>query len=137
MATEKVTVINNPAYKTGIGKNGREWTLAQVTTEKNNLTTVFMPVKIGDMLELTWQDDYGTWSAKKVTAQDVANLEAMRKLYELNLAIYKAVTGEEYGQQVTTAPVAPTPAPTPVVQGPDTVHAVPEEEEVSLDQIPF
>lgn len=112
MALEKVRVINDPAYKTGVGKNGKPWTMAQVTTEKNNLTTVFMPVAVGDQLELTWNDQYGNWSAKKVNAQEVAQLEALRKLYELNLAIYKAITGEVYGQQVETVKPAPNVAPT-------------------------
>ncbi len=134
MALEAIAQINDPTFKTGVGKNGKPWTMMQVTTDKNNVTTVFAPAAIGDKLELTWNDQYGNFSAKKVTAQDVANLEAMRKLYELNLAIYKAVTGEEYGQQVTTAPVAPTPTPAP--QGPDAVHAVPEDD-VSLSDIPF
>lgn len=112
MALESIREINNPAYKTGVGKNGKSWTMAQVTTEKNNLTTVFMPVAVGDKLELTWNDQYGNWSAKKVNAQEVAQLEALRKLYELNLAIYKAITGEIYGQQVETVKPVSNVAPT-------------------------
>ena len=142
MALEKVTAINNPAFKTGIGKNGREWTLAQVTTEKNNLTTVFMPVNIGDMLELSWQEQYGSWSAKKVNAQEVAQLEALRKLYELNLAIYKAITGEIYGQQVETVKpvsnVAPTASQLPPEHIESTAPVTAEDvDNFDMSQIPF
>lgn len=135
MALEAIAAINDPTFKTGVGKNGKPWTMMQVTTDKNNVTTVFAPAAIGDKLELTWNDQYGNFSAKKVTAQDLANLEAMRKLYELNLAIYKAVTGTDYGAQVATTPVEPV-VPKPVAKQPDVVHEVPEEE-ISLDQIPF
>lgn len=117
---EKVAAINNPAYKTGMGKNGKEWTLAQVTTDKNNVTTVFMPIGIGDSVELTWNDQYGNYSATKVNKQDQATIEGIKELYKLGLAIYKAVTGEEYGKE---APV----------KGPDViVEPTPEQESSGL-----
>lgn len=139
MALEKIREINNPAFKSGVGKNGKPWTMAQVTTEKNNLTTVFMPVVVGDQLELTWNDQYGNWSAKKVNAQEVAQLEALRKLYELNLAIYKAITGSTYGNEVQTVPVAPNVAPTASQLPPEHIEAVTAEDVDNFDmsQIPF
>lgn len=112
MALETIQQINNPAFKTGVGKNGKPWTMMQITTDKNNMASVFAPANIGDKVEMTWNDQYGNWSAKKVNAQEVAQLEALRKLYELNLAIYKAITGETYGQQVETVKPAPNVAPT-------------------------
>ena len=112
---ETVQAINDPAFKTGVGKNGKTWTLAQITTDKNNVASVFMPIEVGNKVEMTWNDTYGNWSAKKVNANEAANIEAMKKLYMLNLAIYKAVTGEDYGKAVTVEPVA-KPAPKPVVK---------------------
>lgn len=134
---ETVTAINNPAFKTGMGKNGKPWTLMQVTTDKNNMTTVFGPVNIGDKLELEWDATYSSWKAQKFNPQKAEQLEAMRKLYELNLAIYKAVTGTDYGQStpVAVAPEAvPTPPPAP---GPDVVHDVSGDEEINLSDVPF
>jgi hypothetical protein len=92
-----------------MGKNGKNWTLAQITTDKNNVASVFMPIEIGNKVEMTWNDTYGNWSAKKVNVNEAANIEAMKKLFLLNLAIYKAVTGEDYGKAVTVQPVAPAP----------------------------
>lgn len=112
MALESIKEINNPAFKTGVGKNGKPWTMMQITTDRNNMASVFAPANIGDKVEMTWNDQYGNWSAKKVNAQEVAQLEALRKLYELNLAIYEVVAGHPYGQQVKVEPVAPNVAPT-------------------------
>lgn len=116
MAIEKIKEINNPAFKTGVSaKTGKQWTLMQVTTDKNNLTTVFAPAEVGDSLELTWDATYGSWKANKVNAQQAGQLEALRKIYELNAAIYEAITGHKYGdvptiqaEPVKTAPAAPT-----------------------------
>lgn len=134
MSIETVKEVNNPAYKTGMGKNGKPWTLAQITTDQNNMASVFMPIAPGDQVEMTWNDQYGNYSARKVNKQDQANIDAMRKLYELNLAIFKAVTGEEYGNKVTVTPTAPVKPTKDVV-----VEPTPEEEagEIDLDQIPF
>lgn len=138
---EKIAEINNPAFKTGMGKNGKPWTLVQITTDQNNLATVFGPVNVGDQVEMEWNASYGNWSAKRVNQREVANVEAMRKLYALNLAIYKAVTGSDY--QANEAPATPTPepvpTPTPVAPKPDVVHEVPDEvdEQTLLDNIPF
>lgn len=134
---EKIAEINNPAYKTGMGKNGKPWTLVQITTDQNNVATVFGPVNVGDQVEMEWNASYGNWSAKKVNQRDVANVEAMRKLYALNMAIYKAVTGQDYKAQ-ETAPPAPEPKP-PVAPKQDVVHDVPEDtdEQSLLDSIPF
>lgn len=133
---ESIVAINDPAFKTGIGKNGKPWTLMQVTTDKNNMTSVFAPAAIGDKLELTWDATYSSWKAQKYNAQKAEQLDALRKLYELNLAIYKAVTGEEYGSNGSALPVAPEAKPQPVAKQPDVVHDVPEEE-IDISQIPF
>lgn len=114
MSLETIQTINNPAFKTGVGKNGKPWTMMQITTDKNNMASVFAPANIGDKVEMTWNDQYGNWSAKKVNAQEAAQLEALRKMYELNLAIYKAVTGETYGKKtevVAPKPTSENPAP--------------------------
>lgn len=132
---ETVTAINNPAFKTGMGKNGKPWTLMQVTTDKNNMTTVFAPVNIGDKLELEWDATYSSWKAQKYNAQKAEQLEALRKLYKLNLAVYKAVTGSDY-KETTEAPATPV-QPVPPTPGPDVVHDVTGDEEISLDDIPF
>ena len=127
---ETVQQINDPAFKTGMGKNGKQWTLAQVTTDKNNLTSVFMPINVGDKVEMTWNEQYGNWSAKKVNAQQIAQDDKLRKLWELNLAIFKAVTGNEYGKQVETIPQSQVGNPHIGDQNTDY-------EEVSLSDIPF
>jgi hypothetical protein len=136
---ETVAAINDPAFKTGMGKNGKNWTLAQITTDKNNVASVFMPIEIGNKVEMTWN-----WSAKKVNVNEAANIEAMKKLFLLNLAIYKAVTGEDYGKAVTvqpvTAPVAPVaPVAAPKQESPYTEADMIAEQVDNFDmsQIPF
>jgi hypothetical protein len=117
MALEKIAEINNPTLKTGVSaKNGKQWTLMQVTTDKGNLTTVFAPAAIGDTLELTWDAQYGSWKAQKVTAQQSGQMDALRKIYEINAAIYKAITGNDYGVPVIQTAPAPKPAPKPPVK---------------------
>lgn len=112
MALETVKVINNPAIKTGISaKTGKEWTMAQITTDRNNLATTFMPIAVGDKVEMTWNDKYGNWSAKKVNEQQAGQMDALRKIYEINAAIYKAITGNDYGVPVIQTAPAPKPAP--------------------------
>ncbi len=146
MAIEAIAAINDPAFKTGIGKNNKPWTMMQVTTDKNNVTTVFAPAAIGDKLELTWNDQYGNFSAKKVSTQEVAQLEGLRKIYELQLAIFKAITGEDYGKQVRTVPDAPAqpiaapPQPVAPTMPVDQVHEPTPEEmsgQINLSDIPF
>lgn len=132
MAIEQIAEINNPAFKTGVSaKTGKQWTLMQVTTDKNNLTTVFAPANIGDKLQLTWDATYSSWKAEKVNEKEVAQLEALRKLYELNLAIFKAVTGEEYGKHTQTVPEKPP------VQPAVTEEEVDNFDNTDLSQIPF
>lgn len=112
MAVETIKEINDPAFKTGVSaKTGKQWTLMQVTTDKNNLTTVFAPAQVGDKLELTWDAKYGSWKAEKVNAQQAGQLEALRKIYELNAAIYEAITGHKYGEMPVIQTEAPKPAP--------------------------
>jgi len=137
---ETVAAINDPAFKTGMGKNGKNWTLAQITTDKNNVASVFMPIEIGNKVEMTWNDTYGNWSAKKVNVNEAANIEAMKKLFLLNLAIYKAVTGEDYGKAVTVQPVAPVaPVAAPKQESPYTEADMIAEQVDNFDmsQIPF
>jgi len=135
MAIETIAAINNPTFKTGVSaKTGKQWTLMQVTTDKNNLTTVFAPANIGDKLQLTWDATYSSWKAEKVNEKEVAQLEAMRKLYELNLAIFKAVTGEEYGKHTKVVPEVPTAADLPPEHIESTNYDVSDED---LSNIPF
>jgi hypothetical protein len=66
----------------------------------------------------------------------------MKKLFMLNLAIYKAVTGEDYGKAVTVqpvAPVAPVAAPAPKQESPYTEADMIAEQVDNFDmsQIPF
>jgi hypothetical protein len=141
---ETVAAINDPAFKTGMGKNGKNWTLAQITTDKNNVASVFMPIEIGNKVEMTWNDTYGNWSAKKVNVNEAANIEAMKKLFLLNLAIYKAVTGEDYGKAVTVQPVAAPVAPVAPVAAPKQESPYTEADMIAeqvdnfdMSQIPF
>lgn len=135
MAIEKVQVINNPAFKTGIGKNGKPWTMAQITTDKNNLASVFMPIEVGDSVEMTWNDQYGNWSAKRVNAAAAqaqnAQMEALRKIYELNLAIYAVVAGQPY------SPGAKVAADQPVDDVPTIDVDEPELDVLGQPQIPL
>jgi hypothetical protein len=136
MALETIKEINNPAFKTGMGKNGKPWTMMQITTDRNNMASVFAPANVGDKVEMTWNEQYGNWSAKKVNAQEQAQLEAMRKLYELNLAIYEVVAGHPYGKAVKVEPtVAPTAAQLPIEHIESTNYG--DDEEISLSDIPF
>lgn len=135
MAIEQIQTINNPAFKTGVSqKTGKQWTLMQVTTDKNNLTTVFAPAQVGDKLQLTWDATYSSWKAEKVNEKEVAQLEALRKLYELNLAIFKAVSGEDYGKHVKVVPEAPTAAQLPPEHIESTNYG---DEPIDLADIPF
>ena len=139
---ETVQQINNPAFKTGMGKNGKQWTLAQVTTNKNNLTTVFAPIEVGDKVELTWNDQFGNWSAKKVNAQQIAQDDKLRKLWEQNLAIFKAVTGEDYGKHTQVVDEKPK-LPQSQVGNPhigdqaDPVVTTEDVDNFDMSQIPF
>lgn len=152
MAKEKVIQILNPAFKTGVSqKTGKQWTIAQVNTDLNHVTTVFAPVNIGDEIETTWSDQYGEWKAQKVDKKQNAVLDALRAVYELQKATYEAVTGEKYKSSAEPAqPVAqpappPAPAPQPVVvpevsENPYTEHDPPEENydnPIDLSDIPF
>ena len=140
MALETIQTINNPSFKTGIGKNGKPWTMMQITTDRNNMASVFAPAAIGDKVEMTWNDQYGNWSAKKINASEIAQMEALRKLYELNLAIYKQVAGEEYGKQVQVVPEAPVQPPVPAQQPIVDSYPVTEaemDEPIDLNSIPF
>lgn len=135
MAIEQIQAINNPVFKTGVSaKTGKTWTLMQVTTDKNNLTTVFAPANVGDKLSLTWDATYSSWKAEKVNEKEVAQLEALRKLYELNLAIFKAVTGEEYGKHTQVVKEAPTAAELP----PEHIESTNfDEDDIDISTIPF
>lgn len=141
MNIETVAEVNDPAFKTGMGKNGKQWTLAQITTDMNHVASVFMPIKVGDKVQMEWNDTYGNWSAKKVDQRGQETMEALRKLYELNTAIYKAVTGGDYNK------AAPAPKPAlaapkkPVEENPYTAETgMPEpydQNEIQLSDIPF
>lgn len=137
MQKEKVIEINNPSLKTGMGKNGKEWTLMQVTTDGNHVATVFAPVKIGDVLEMEYNDQYGNWSGKKVTAQTEQNnkiLEAVRLVYKQNTEILAILTNKQ-PKAATVAPTqstAPKPAPRAEPTLPDNY-----DEPINIDDIPF
>lgn len=141
MQKEKIIEINNPAFKTGIGKNGKEWTLMQVTTDGNHVATVFGPVKVGDELEMEYNDQYGNWSGKKITAQSEQNnkiLEAVRLVYKQNAEIL-ALLKAQAPKTAPTAPVKPTepkPAarPAPVIVDESFSNM---DEPIDLDSIPF
>lgn len=152
---EKIATINNPAFKTGVGKNGKAWTMMQVTTDKNNLTTVFAPASVGDTLELTWNEKYGNWSAQKLSDGKVKakneQMQALRQIYKLQLELYKVVTGADYiPSDNKPAPKRPVRTQDGIVQAsndpqyendlePDYLPTDDEdfEKPIKLDDIPF
>lgn len=123
MAIETIQAINNPTFKTGTGKNGKEWTMMQITTDQNNVASVFAPAAVGDKVETTWNDQYGSWSAKKVTGNSMQG-QKLDQIYALLQEIHSAVVGKtnntknqlaeanEPLQQVTLPPTKATNVPT-------------------------
>lgn len=137
---ETIAIVNNEAFKTITSKKtGKTYTLAQATTDQNHVIEIFPPIKQGDKVEVEWDASYSTWKAKKVNEQANAQMDALRKVYEVTAATYKAVTGEEYGVpviQTKPAPKAPTAAELP----PEHIEATTitdDDMNVDINSIPF
>lgn len=125
---ETVTQVNDPNFKVITSKkNGKQYTLAQITTDQNHVAEIFAPINVGDKVQIEWDASYGVWKANKVNAKAQEQMDAIRKVYELNLAIYKAITKQDYQPKV--APVAP-------VSEPD-VPVIDVDEPIDLNSIPF
>lgn len=121
----KVVNIIDPEFKSGTSVKGKPWSIAKVELDNGKTTNIFAPIKVGDVVE-SFKDEksgYWNWKLAKQGAYDKpqaqpANTDALRELYKLNLAIYKAVTGSDYKstessvERTTEAPVQSELPPT-------------------------
>lgn len=76
----KVAHILNANLKSGTSKTGKPWTLMQIQTDDGKTATIFAPIKEGDEVTLTYNDQYKNYNAEKVTAASKYKAETDDKL---------------------------------------------------------
>lgn len=142
MAQAKVKNILDPEAQSGMGKNGKPWSMAQVELDNGKSIKIFNPIEVGDLVESYKNGEYWNWRKVKPGQGEAqpapANTDALRELYKLNLAIYKAITGEDYVvvQKETTSTQKPVTEPVQTSETPP-VEAYTDIDEVDLSNIPF
>lgn len=62
---EEITEIIDNNFRSGEGQNGR-WTLMKIGTSSGKAATIFAPAAIGDGVSLEYNQQYKSWTAKKV-----------------------------------------------------------------------
>ena len=141
MATAKVKNILDPEAQSGMGKNGKPWSMAQVELDNGKSIKIFNPIEVGDLVESYKNGEYWNWRKVKGGQTETsapANTDALRELYKLNLAIYKAITGEDYTgvQKETTSAPKPVTEPVQTSEVPVEAYADISDEELN-SVIPF
>lgn len=121
MAEATVTEILDDSAKSGMGKNGKPWSMSRVGLSNGESVFIFNPIDIGQVVESVQDGEYINWKPKKADPKHDEIMAALRK-------IYQAITGE--------VEEAPAPKPTPKQQV-DKVYDVDETQEVDLKDIPF
>ena len=123
MAEAIVTEILDDNAKSGIGKNGKPWSMSRVGLSNGESIFIFNPIELGQVVESHQDGAYTNWKPKKEDPKHEEIMNALRK-------IYTAITGE--------VEVKPEPEPRkPVNEGIDKVYPVDETEPVDLKDIPF
>lgn len=119
----KVIEVLDISAKSGVGKNGKAWSMARVGLDNKESAFIFNPIAVGDTVVAIKNGEYINWQKKRVNPEHEEIMKALR-------AIYKAVTVGE------AAPALEEPKPKPEPKT-DTVHPVNEGEPISLGDIPF
>ena len=141
MQTDYIQSIEQTPFKTGhSAKTGKDWALYGVTT-KNGIkgSTFDGDLVTGDEVIVEKNGEYYNISKPSKQAKQAVEQESkLKKLWELNLAIYKAITGEDYTgvQKETTSAQKPVTEPVQTSETPP-VEAYTDIDEVDLSNIPF
>lgn len=99
---QKVVEVKDPAFKEGIGKNGKPWKMAKVIVASGDLVTVFAPVKIGDEVEMTYNEQYSSWNGVVVRPDHHEEvMKALRTIYKQQDEILKLLKGKSVKPQAT------------------------------------
>ena len=119
MEIDYVQGIDATPFKTGTSaKTGKEWALYSVTTKSGKKGSTFDgDLVTGDEVVVERNGEYINISKpSKQSKQAVEQESKLKKLWELNLAIYEAVTGEKYSgvKKETTPTVEPVVDPVEV-----------------------
>lgn len=66
---ENIEQIVDDNFRSGTGKKGQPWSLMKITTNTGKQATVFAPAQIGDPVELEYNEQYKSYSAKVMTGK--------------------------------------------------------------------
>lgn len=80
---EKIIAITDPSFRTGVNKNGSNYTMMKVNTDTHNDVTVFAPAQVGDEVILKYNEQYKNWNGTVATQQARAKAESESKLDEI------------------------------------------------------
>ena len=141
MQTDYIQSIEQTPFKTGhSAKTGKDWALYSVVTKSGIKGSTFDgDLVTGDEVIVEKNGEYYNISKPSKQAKQAVEQESkLKKLWELNLAIYKAITGEDYTgvQKETTS--APKPVTEPTVTSEVPVEAYTDISDEELNSvIPF
>lgn len=93
--TEIVEEIIDPNFRSGTGAKGA-WTLAKVKTDKGNEASAFMPIAVGDEVELEYNTQYKSYSAKKPRIQTNAPIAQNEQLDRIEKKLDKLLGNQAY-----------------------------------------
>lgn len=123
MQTDYIQSIEQTPFKTGhSAKTGKDWALYSVVTKSGVKGSTFDgDLVTGDEVIVEKNGEYYNISKPSKQAKQAVEQESkLKKLWELNLAIYKAITGEDYTgvQKETTSAPKPVTEPVQVAETP-------------------
>ena len=136
MAEAIVTEILDDNAKSGMGKNGKPWSMSRVGLNNGESVFIFNPIDIGQVVESHQDGEYINWKPKKADPKHDEIMKALREIYK---AITVGVSDPLPPEEMPTIKVDP-PAETkttPLKQEVDKVYPVDETEEVDLKDVPF
>jgi len=141
MQTDYIQSIEQTPFKTGhSAKTGKDWALYSVVTKSGVKGSTFDgDLVTGDEVIVEKNGEYYNISKPSKQAKQAVEQESkLKKLWELNLAIYKAITGEDYTgvQKETTSAQKPVTEPTVTSEVPVEAYTDISDEELN-SVIPF
>ena len=141
MQTDYIQSIEQTPFKTGhSAKTGKDWALYSVVTKSGIKGSTFDgDLVTGDEVIVEKNGEYYNISKPSKQAKQAVEQESkLKKLWELNLAIYKAITGEDYTgvQKETTSAQKPVTEPTVTSEVPVEAYTDISDEELN-SVIPF
>lgn len=141
MQTDYIQSIEQTPFKTGhSAKTGKDWALYSVVTKSGIKGSTFDgDLVTGDEVIVEKNGEYYNISKPSKQAKQAVEQESkLKKLWELNLAIYKAITGEDYTgvQKETTSTQKPVTEPTVTSEVPVEAYTDISDEELN-SVIPF